>query len=387
MAPPVDHVRFIHSSDWQLGMTRAFLDSEAAARFSQARIDAIATLGTLATERDAQFIVVAGDVFESNQLSRQTLLRALDALASLPVPIVLLPGNHDPLNTASIFSTAEFLQAGDRVKVLHDMVPIELPGVAGVEVVGAPWRSKHPNSDLCAQLASNLGAADGVIRIAVAHGQVDSLSPDTSRPEVIDLAAVERAITEQKYHYLALGDRHSLTEVGSSGCVWYSGAPVATAFDEVDPNKALLVNLTRHGSGDVACVVESLQVGAWSFIAEQRAMNGADDLDQFRDWLNTLSNKERIVVKVGFEGSVNLATASALDELMDVQAQLFAGLWQRRRTSQLAIVPDALDQDSVSLSGYARDSWNELLTAAKDSDPVAEDALRLFYRLCGHQVE
>ena len=79
-------VRFIHSSDWQLGMTRAFLSKEAAPRFSQARIDAISTLGKLAIEHDASFIIVAGDVFESNQLSWQTLMRTLDALESLPVP-------------------------------------------------------------------------------------------------------------------------------------------------------------------------------------------------------------------------------------------------------------------------------------------------------------
>ena len=68
-------MRFLHTSDWQLGMTRAFLTPEASARFSQARIDAIGALGRLAAEHDAKFIVVAGDVFESSQISRETLLR------------------------------------------------------------------------------------------------------------------------------------------------------------------------------------------------------------------------------------------------------------------------------------------------------------------------
>ena len=135
-------VRFIHSSDWQLGMTRAFLSEEAASRFSQARIDAVSALGKLAGQHDAQFIIVAGDVFESNQLSRQTLMRTLDALESLPVPVFLLPGNHDPLDGASIFATREFAAAGDHIIVLRDMQPVAVPGVAGVEVVGAPWRTK-----------------------------------------------------------------------------------------------------------------------------------------------------------------------------------------------------------------------------------------------------
>ena len=33
-------VRFPHTSDWQLGMTRHFLEGEAQARYSAARIDA-----------------------------------------------------------------------------------------------------------------------------------------------------------------------------------------------------------------------------------------------------------------------------------------------------------------------------------------------------------
>lgn len=370
-------IRFIHSSDWQLGMTRAFLSPEAASRFSQARIDAITTLGKLAKEHGAQFIVVAGDVFESNQLSRQTLMRAIDALEALPVPIFLLPGNHDPLDGASIFSTKEFMGASERVIVLRDMEPVAVPGVPGVEVVGAPWRTRHPNSDLCRELADALDPAKNSVRVAVAHGQVDTLSPDPSRPEVISLENAEQAIQGNKFHYLALGDRHSVTEVGSTGRVRYCGAPVATAFDEVDPNKALLVELEANGD----CRIEALEVGAWTFVAEECAMNGPDDLAAFDKWLNEIPNKERTVIKVGLQGSINLATAAALDELMDSKAELFASLRRRERTTDLAIVPDELDQDSVSLSGYARATWNELLERAKQGDEVAQDALRLFYRL------
>jgi DNA repair exonuclease SbcCD nuclease subunit len=373
--------RFIHTSDWQLGMTRAFLHPEATARFAQARIDAITALGQLATEHDAEFIVVAGDVFESNQLSRQTLMRTLNALGTLPVPVFLLPGNHDPLDGASIFATREFSEADDHIFVIQDRSPIRLPGRTDVEIAGAPWRTKHPSSDLCAELASELEPATGVLRVAIAHGQVNTLSPDETRPEIIDLSNAEQAITANKFHYLALGDRHSVTQVGTSGRIWYSGAPVATAFDEVDPNKALLVELTDQGE----CQVQQLNVGHWSFIAEARNMNGADDLNQFEQWLNELPDKERTAVKVSFEGSINLATAAALDVLMETQAELFASLKWRERTSDLVIVPDELDQDSVSLSGYAREAWNELLQTASTGDRTAQDALRLFYRLSGRE--
>jgi len=370
-------MRFLHTSDWQLGMTRAFLTSEASPRFSQARIDAIAVLGRLAAEHEAKFIVVAGDVFESSQISRETLVRTLEALKQLPVPVFLLPGNHDPLDGASIFSTKEFRDAPDHVIVIRDQTPIPVPGAEGVEVVGSPWRTKHPNADLCAELAAALDPAPaGVTRIAVCHGQTDNLSPDASQPAIIDLARAEAAVRENRFHYLALGDRHSVTPAGDTGRVWYSGAPVATDFVEEDPNQALLVDVEAG-----RCEVTPLAVGDWHFVAEHFTVNDADDVERFRTWLDELPGKERTAVKVGFTGSVNLATAGALDEVMETRRELFASLRRRERTTDLAVVPDELDQDSVSLSGYAKATWDELLAQSEAGDETAADALRLLYRL------
>ncbi len=87
MAPRTNTIRFLHTSDWQLGMTRHFLSDEAAPRFSQDRIQAIGQLGEHARQYRVSFIVVAGDVFESNQLSRRTVARTIEALEALPVPI------------------------------------------------------------------------------------------------------------------------------------------------------------------------------------------------------------------------------------------------------------------------------------------------------------
>ena len=91
-------VKFLHTADWQLGMTRHFLAGEAQARFDGARIDAIRTIGALAEDEGCAFVVVCGDVFESNQVSRQVILRAFEAMGASPqVTFYLLPGNHDPL--------------------------------------------------------------------------------------------------------------------------------------------------------------------------------------------------------------------------------------------------------------------------------------------------
>jgi len=101
-------VRFVHTTDWQLGRTRLFLSEEAQARFSQARIGAIRTVGRIARETGAAFVVVSGNVFETNRVDPRTVRRALEALDDPPVPVFLLPGNRDPRDAASVFRSPTF---------------------------------------------------------------------------------------------------------------------------------------------------------------------------------------------------------------------------------------------------------------------------------------
>ena len=72
-------VRFLHTSDWQLGMTRHYLAGEAQPRFTADRVDTVRTLLALALERECSFVVVAGDVFDHANLSPQDMGRALEA--------------------------------------------------------------------------------------------------------------------------------------------------------------------------------------------------------------------------------------------------------------------------------------------------------------------
>jgi DNA repair exonuclease SbcCD nuclease subunit len=87
-------VRLIHSADWQIGMTRHFLTPEAQNRYSEARLESIRSIAELATREACDFVVIGGDVFESNQLDRQVASRALDAMAAFNVPVFLANVPH-----------------------------------------------------------------------------------------------------------------------------------------------------------------------------------------------------------------------------------------------------------------------------------------------------
>lgn len=382
-------IRFLHTSDWQLGMTRHFLSEEAQARFTQDRIDAIRRIGELAHEHGAAFVVVAGDVFESNQVARQTVVRALEALAAIPVPVLLLPGNHDPLDAASVYRSPTFGQRQPpQVCVLDGPAPIEPAGTSGVEVVGAPWTSKQPLVDLVdAQLRTLAPCAPGRLRIVVGHGGVDALAPDRSRPELIRCAAADAALADGRLHYLALGDRHSTTAIGDSGSVWYSGTPVATDFDEIDPGNLLLVELAP-GARPAVTKLPLVAEGGWRFVDDEAALNSLGDVEAFAARLAAMPHKERAILRLRLVGSLTLDAHARLERVLDEDRELFASIEVWARHTDLVVLPDAGGADVLGLSGYARAAWDELDAAARgdgEDASVARDALSLFFRLAHRQ--
>ncbi|MBC7632706.1 metallophosphoesterase, partial [Aeromicrobium sp.] len=201
-------MRFVATADWQLGMTAHYLGDEARPRFAQARIDAIRSIGRVAAERDAAFILVCGDVFESNQLDRAVVARAFDALREVTVPVWLLPGNHDPLDAASIYRSREFVDGcPEHVHVLD--TPGVHPAGDGVEIVAAPWFSKAPLVDLVADALADLEPAGEVPRVVAGHGTV--LGIDRDNPAGISESDLSAAISAGLAQFAVLGDRHSTT--------------------------------------------------------------------------------------------------------------------------------------------------------------------------------
>ena len=283
-------MRFVHTADWQLGMTRYFLNGEAQPRYSAARREAVACLGPLAEEAGAEFVVVAGDVFEHNQLAPRVISQSLEAMRAIGVPVYLLPGNHDPLDASSVYTSALFLaERPDNVTVLdragvHEVRP-------GLEIVAAPWRSKAPTTDLVGDVLDGL-PADGVTRIVVGHGGVDVFEPDRDKASLIRLAGVEAALARGAVHYVALGDKHSRTEVGATGRVWYSGAPEVTNYDHIesDPGHVLVVDVDEHDESRPVRV-DARRVGRWKFVSLRFTVDGSRDITDLGLNLDLLDRK------------------------------------------------------------------------------------------------
>ena len=370
-------IRFLHTSDWQLGMTRHFLSEGAQERFSQARFDAIRTMGRIAKEENCQFMLVCGDAFESNQVDRKTVARALEALKEVPVPVYLLPGNHDPLNAASVYRSSTFIERKPaHVTVIEHANPIQ--AADGLEIVGAPWTSKRPVSNPIEEALNALPLANGILRICAGHGVVDLLAPDRESAGVIALAPIERAISEGKVHFVALGDRHSLTKVGTADRIWYSGTPEATDFSETQSGFALVVEV-----GEDRVAAKEVPIGQWRFMERRRVdLNTGDDMEALRQWLEKIDNKERTVLRLHLVGSVSLALHSLLQNHLLAARDVLTSL--EVREDDLLVLPGDPDFADLGFSGFADGTVQRLrskIADGGDEGAAARDVLMLLLRL------
>ncbi len=93
-----------------------------------------------AVELDVDVLVLVGDTFDDNRANPATLAMFVEHLARLRVPIVVLPGNHDPFMNGSAY---ERMELPDHVIVLTDPdgSSVELPASGSSCGVGRTFPS------------------------------------------------------------------------------------------------------------------------------------------------------------------------------------------------------------------------------------------------------
>lgn len=377
-------MRFVHTADWQLGMTRYFLEGEAQPRYSAARRDAVSGLRAVAAESGAEFVVVAGDVFEDNQLDPRVVSQSLEAMRAIGIPVYLLPGNHDPLDASSVFTSTLFT-----AEKPENVIVLDRAGVfdvrPGLQIVAAPWRSKKPTSDLVADVLSGL-SADGTTRILVAHGGVDIFNPDPTQPALIRMTAVTDALERGVVHYVALGDKHSRIQVGNSGRVWYSGSPEVTNYDDIEPNPGhvLIVEVDEAQPARPVCVTPQ-HIGRWRFVTLRFQVDNSRDIADLDLNLDLMPDKDRTVARMALTGTLTVTDRAALDACLDKYVRLFAwiGLWEKQ--TDVVVAPADGEFSDLGIGGFAAGAVAELVETARSQDAElaqdAQGALGLLLRL------
>jgi len=359
-------VRLLHTSDWQLGLRLNFVGGEAAARLRAQRFETVRHIAGLAHDRAVDLVVVAGDVFDDNGVGADTLQQARDALAAFgDIPVVLLPGNHDPATPDSALARLGALPG--RVQIADRPVPLRYDGF---EVWPCPLAARHTWDDPTAWLPAVV--PDETVRIVIAHGGVLDFGESTELPNRIDVAG----ILARGYDYVALGDWHGLYRVTDRA--WYAGAPEATRFKEKHPGHVLLVDLAPRPA---APTVEAITVARTRWVAGHFDFARDDDVDGLTRWLTELPEKSWTLAEIALAGQLSLEARDRLDALLEDYAGRLALL--RIEPDTVIAAPTADDLAALHGEGFLGRALERLRAQTEAAD---HDALRLLYRLTREQA-
>lgn len=302
-------IRLLHSADWQLGARFSQFGS-AGARLREARLRTLHRTLELAQSHQADAFVIAGDLFEDNHVDDDLVQAVVALFAKFPrVPIVILPGNHDPFTGPnSVWQRRTFQSAPAHLRIVTEPSVIEL----GAEAVllAAPLTQKLSTLDpslKLAELAAALPAATPPrIRVGFTHGALAIEGKHQPNDFPIALHAASRAGLD----YLGLGHWHNWLGDLDEGRILMPGTPEPDRFGHDASGRVALVEIDGPG---LPPRIQPLSVAslAWTSLTfDTLAPEAARaSLDQALAALR--SQPERHVVRVTLRGTVSPASLAS----------------------------------------------------------------------------
>ena len=168
----------------------------------------------------ADVLLLAGDTFDNGRVAEPIARQAGALLAQARMPVVLLPGNHDPALPDGIFHRSGILGLPHAMVIGHTHPESILLETLDLEIRGRPHRSYNdmqPLPDVTPRRAR--------WQVIIAHGHY--VPPDDWAGEAHRswrFSAAELAATGADYVALGHWDRHEAVGDGSVAA-YYSGAP------------------------------------------------------------------------------------------------------------------------------------------------------------------
>ena len=383
---------FLHTADWQLGKPFAGVDDvQKRALLQNERLAVVKRLGDKAREQGAEFVLVAGDLFDSPRPTKSTVAAACSVIGAIGIPVFAIPGNHDHGGAGGLweqdFFQRERGQLAPNFTILLKPEPVEL---ATAVLFPCPLLRRHEATDSTAWLRSTQDFAarfGNKTRIILAHGSIldfgslpDDEESDAGAPNLIDLPR----LSESDFDYIALGDWHGAKQV--AGKAWYSGTPELDRFvkgADHNPGNVLVVEASRDQPPQVQCV----RTGAIGW--HEVEFSFADDTGLARlkelvdERVGTRANLD--LLRLHLTGSLGIAAAARLDEMIEAWN---ARLLRVKLSDQTVIAPSPAELEG--LTQRAGDPLVSLVAAklvalaASGNEPaaVARIALRELHAAC-----
>src|SRR4030042_4795913 len=115
-------LRILHTADIHLGAKFSGLGDKGASQREQLRATFKNVVATAINEK-VNIVLIAGDLFDSNQQAQRNIdlvIEQSNLLGSNNIPVCLIPGTHDSLDSSSIYRKVDFEGKCPNLKIFAD---------------------------------------------------------------------------------------------------------------------------------------------------------------------------------------------------------------------------------------------------------------------------
>jgi DNA repair exonuclease SbcCD nuclease subunit len=393
-------VTFLHLADVHLGLRVTRFDRAICDKLREARFQALDNALQAAQREGVDFVCLAGDLFDDNSVSLIEAERAFSLLQGKPMPVLVLPGNHDPFCAGSVWERQPWTNTdGTAVRLLTRPEPYRVRN--DVVIYPCPLATKTGRQDPTAWIPGRDATAErDAFRIGLAHGCVmdrPQLPPD-------DHPIPPEAPSRLGLDYLALGHWHrgrQFTDERGAVRMAYPGTCEQMTFggeqaynvgwqpyslgapcDELigaEAGRALLVTLREPGA---VPQVRPLEVGQYHWLSETLDLLEDSDFETAFSAIARREAAERCLLRLKLRGTVSIEVLRRLEGLEDmVKRYLYcdldaAGLQMRPSEAELASVVG-----SGVLSGVLQQLRQQMEQGEAEERAVAQRATLLLYQV------
>ena len=285
-------LKILHTADIHLGAKFASLENKGASQREQLRATFKNVIATAIAE-SVNIVLIAGDLFDSNQQPQRNVdlvIEQFNLLGSNSIPVCLIPGTHDSLDSSSIYRKVDFEGKCPNLKIFTDenISCKEYPSL-DLTVYGKPNLS---NRSSVSPLKGLRRSTSSKFHIGMAHGSLYIPEKIAQDDHVFRLEEVQSSGMD----YLALGHWHRIYRCPTESPAWYSGPPEWIP-GQTEKGVVLLVNLSPTGEVEV----EPKKLGLRDYNEVEIDMNEIQDLAMLKSRISEGAG-QNLIGKVTLKG-------------------------------------------------------------------------------------
>ena len=278
----MSRLKILHAADLHLDSPFDGLSDSRAVKRRQEQRELLKRLSELAVAEQVQLVLLPGDLFDSDSAFTETAEELVKALGSIPVPVIISPGNHDHYSDSSPYAKLEFPK-NVHIFRKNELECVIIPHLS-LRVWGAAFTS---NVSVGLLDGFRVEKSEGVTDILCIHGELAAESRYAPFTEA-QLAA-------SGMDYAAFGHIHTASGLKKAGSTYYAwpGCPEGRGFDETGEKYVFCVELE-----DGECTLRPVCIAERKYEILRVDISGGEALDAVRAVLpeNTEKDIYRIIL-------------------------------------------------------------------------------------------